>query len=65
MGTVHEQSTRCKSSSERFTALLPHFLTVLEWEWRRGRSVMTQQRQLLFRQAHQALGRLADLETEQ
>jgi hypothetical protein len=65
MQTVHEQLTRCKSSSERFNALLPRFLALIESEWRGGRSVMTQERQLLFRQAHQALGRLAEQETDQ
>ena len=48
--------------SERFTTVLPRFLTLLETEWHHARLSMNAEEQGLVRQAHAALGRLAELE---
>ena len=48
--------------SERFATVLPCFLTLLETEWHQSRRLMNAEEQGLVRQAHSALGRLAELE---
>jgi hypothetical protein len=48
--------------SERFSTVLPCFLTLLEAEWHHARRFMNAEQQGLVRQAHRALGRLAELE---
>ena len=50
--------------SERFTTVLPCFLSLLETEWHQARGVMNVEQQGLVRQAHAALGRLAELEED-
>ena len=50
--------------SERFTTVLPRFLTLLETEWVHARRFMNAEQQGLVRQAHSALGRLAELEED-
>jgi hypothetical protein len=47
--------------SERFGAVLPCVLNLLETEWRESRQLMTSEERALLRQAHQALGRLNEL----
>jgi hypothetical protein len=49
-------------TSERFATVLPHFLSLLEAEWHQSRLLMSVEKQGLMRQAHSALGRLAELE---
>ena len=48
--------------SERFTSVLPHFLTLLEGEWRQSRPLMNAEQQGLVLQAHRVLGRLNELQ---
>ena len=48
--------------SERFTAVLPGFLTLLESEWRQTGPFMSCEEQALVRQAHRALGTLNELQ---
>lgn len=48
--------------SERFTAVLPCFLTLLESEWHHARPLMNAEEQTLLRQAHRALGTLNELQ---
>lgn len=48
--------------SERFVTVLPCFLSLLESEWHHSRRFMNAEKQGLMRQAHAALGRLAELE---
>jgi hypothetical protein len=50
--------------SERFTTVLPCFLTLLEREWRASSPLMSSEEQALVRQAHSALGQLAELEED-
>jgi hypothetical protein len=63
--TIQEfQFARKASFSERFTTVLPRFLVLLETEWHQARRVMNAEEQGLVRQAHAALGRLAELEED-
>ncbi len=63
MERLHEYQFGHKAPfSERFETLLPQFLTVLEREWCASRSLMNVAEQRLFRQAHQALGALNELQ---
>ena len=63
MGRLRQNEFQCKCPlSERFTAILPHVLTLLEGEWRQGNRLMNTGEQALFRQAHRALGRLHELQ---
>ncbi|HEV8328443.1 MAG TPA: hypothetical protein VGQ08_13260 [Nitrospiraceae bacterium] len=48
--------------SERFVTVLPCFLSLLESEWHHSRRFMNEEEQGLVRQAHAAIGRLAELE---
>ena len=48
--------------SERFTALLPGFLTLLETEWSESNPLKNVEEQAFVRQAHRALGRLNELQ---
>jgi hypothetical protein len=48
--------------TERFTTLLPCFLTLLEREWRESSLLMSSEEQALVRQAHRALGTLNELQ---
>jgi len=61
MGTLHEFLCRSKGRSERFAAMLPPFLTLLECEWRQRKPYMTTEEQGLFRQAHRSLAGLREL----
>ena len=63
MGRLHEFPFSGKAPfSERFTTVLPRFLSLLESEWSQARQCMNTEQQGLMRQAHAALGRLAELE---
>jgi hypothetical protein len=55
-------SARKAPSSERFTTVLPCFLTLLESEWRESSPLMSSEEQTLVRQAHSALGTLHELQ---
>lgn len=48
--------------TERFTTVLPRFLTLLEREWRESRQLMSAEEQALVRQAHHVLGTLNELQ---
>ena len=48
--------------SERFATVLPHFLLLLEKEWRESSTWMNSEEQALLRQAHRALGTLNELQ---
>ena len=50
--------------TERFATVLPCFLNLLETEWRQSSPLMNSQEQTLVRQAHSALGQLAELEED-
>lgn len=54
------ENCRKPPCSERFQTLLPKFVTLLEGEWRDWRTSMDPLMQTLFREAHDALGRLND-----
>jgi hypothetical protein len=56
--------TRKTPFTERFTTVLPCFLTLLEKEWRQSSLLMSCEEQALVRQAHKALGQLAELEED-
>jgi hypothetical protein len=61
MDTLHEfQYPNKHPGSERFAALLPHFLILLEGEWRQRQPIMTIDEQTLFRQAHCSLAGLME-----
>jgi hypothetical protein len=47
--------------TERFATVLPCFLSLLESEWRESSPLMSAEEQALVRQAHRALGQLAEL----
>jgi hypothetical protein len=49
-------------NSERFSTLLRVFLSLIESEWGERRRFMTDEEQGLFRRAHQALGRLNEIQ---
>lgn len=63
MGKILQESPRARKApfSERFTTVLPRFLTLLETEWHHARRCMNAEEQELVRQSHHALGRLAEL----
>jgi hypothetical protein len=66
MDTLHEFQYRNKHPrSERFATLLPHFLILLEGEWRQRQPIMTIDEQTLFRQAHRSLAGLFSMEADQ
>ncbi|OAI47499.1 hypothetical protein AYO43_04400 [Nitrospira sp. SCGC AG-212-E16] len=48
--------------TERFTTVLPCFLTLLEREWRESSPLMSSEESALVRQAHRALGRLNEMQ---
>ena len=48
--------------SEPFATVLPHFLVLLEKEWRESSPMMNSEEQMLLRQAHRALGKLNELQ---
>jgi len=48
--------------SERFTTVLPGFLTLLEREWHESSPLMSTEERALVRQAHSALGTLNELQ---
>lgn len=58
------QFSRKAPLSERFRTVLPRFLMLLESEWHQSRPLMSPEERRLMRQAHAALGRLAELEEE-
>jgi len=62
MQSLHELQHRSKWPSERFTATLPAFLTLLEREWRQRSLFMKTEEQAFFRQAHGSLAGLLDME---
>jgi len=63
MGRLRQNEFQRKCSfSERFTTLLPPFLTLLEAEWRQRNLFMTTEAQALFRHAHHSLAGLLELE---
>jgi hypothetical protein len=66
MESLHELQFSSKyPSSERFATVLPHFLTLLEGEWRLRHLIMNTQEQELFRQAHHSLAGLFEMEADQ
>ena len=63
MERVQEFSCARKAPfTERFTTVLPCFLTLLEREWRESSPLMSAEEQTLVRQAHRALGTLNELQ---
>jgi len=61
--TIQEFSFARKAPfSERFSALLPCFLNLLETEWHQSRLSMNAEEQTLVREAHRALGTLNELQ---
>ena len=62
MQILHGIRFQSKSGcSERFEALLPKIVEAVEMEWRQRGQCMNGEERSLFRQAHQALGRLNEL----
>jgi hypothetical protein len=62
MQTLTKEFGPCKAGcSERFGALLPLMVEVVEVEWRQRARLMNAEERLLFRQVHQALGTLNEM----